>query len=233
MKYYVYLLIDGDIPFYVGKGCGNRMYTHFRNSIKTKIKSPVLDKIRSMIDKNNDIIYIKIFESNDEIETLSKEILTIKDIGRRDIKTGPLLNLTDGGEGVINYIYTDSHKENLSKSIKKAIEEGRFHPGINNKGREGVQHTLDYKLNMSEKLKEYWESEKGQIQKVEYSEFGKSKLVNNKRVLSDEARKKISDAATLSNLKRSESLEYKLNMSEKLKKYWESEKGLLRKKKNK
>lgn len=192
MRYYVYILLDGEEPFYVGKGSGTRMYDHFRKAKRTKQRSPVLDKIRSMILGNREITYLKKFESNLEVEALGEEIKLISELGRRDLKTGPLLNLTDGGEGVTNYSWTDSHRANLSQAVKLAVEEGRHSPGR-------FSRSENYKKVMSQSLKEYWQTEEGLKQKQKLADEKKAKLINGKRILSDETRKRLSEAAKRNN----------------------------------
>lgn len=194
MEYYVYVLKDGDKPFYVGKGSNNRMYEHYRRAKRTKIKSPVLDKIRQMINNNLDVVYEKVFITENELDALNFEVAKIKEIGRRDLKTGSLLNLTDGGEGVVNYVWTEEHKKNLSTSIKKAIEEGRYTP--NGKL---IERDDEYKKVMSEKLKNYWDSENGKKQKENFSKLKKESLKDGKRVLSEEAREKMRESARRTN----------------------------------
>jgi hypothetical protein len=44
------------------------------------------------------------------------EVGMIKDLGRRDLNTGHLVNMTNGGEGILGYIVTQEIKNALSKS---------------------------------------------------------------------------------------------------------------------
>jgi len=187
MEFYVYVLIDGNTPFYVGKGKKDRMYEHLRLATKTNRKSLVLNKIRQMVKNGRKIKYEIVFQSNDAKITYEKEKYFISKFGRRDLETGTLFNLTGGGEGVVDYKWTDEHRSNLSKSIKLAIKDGRFDPSTFD------QTDPSYRKRKSNIMNEYWNSKDGETAKLKLSNTMKTKLVNNKRVLSDEARRKMSD----------------------------------------
>ena len=62
-----------------------------------------------------DPIIIKLEENLNEITACNKETELIKEIGRIDLGTGPLTNLTDGGEG--------SFERNVSIETRKRISE--------------------------------------------------------------------------------------------------------------
>ena len=107
-------------PYYIGKGRGKRMFN----------KHYVMPT-----DKN----YIVILEQNlTEIGAFAIERRLIRWWGRKDIRTGILNNLTDGGEGTSGRILSDnsksaisfallnkpkseSHKKKLSKAAKGRI----------------------------------------------------------------------------------------------------------------
>jgi hypothetical protein len=162
-KFYVYQLktSNGEI-FYIGKGNGDRMYKHIRiskgNSIN-KSKNPKLyNKISNELRRGGYITPEILFESESENECLVKEIELISKIGKEN-----LCNLTDGGEGTSGYklseetkrkmslskigkkrIFTDEHKQHLSKSLtgkigywrgKKLSEETKRKMSENGKGK--------------------------------------------------------------------------------------------------
>lgn len=185
MKFYVYLLKDDDVPFYVGKGSKKRMYQHYELATKTSRKSPVLDKIRKMVIENKKITYEILFNTDNSIEAYEYETKMIFEIGRRDLETGPLLNLTNGGEGVVDYIWTDSHRKNLSESIKRAISEGRYTPGR----KFPPEYYNEVNEKISSNLIKFWKSEEGKLMKEHLSQITKGK----KRILSDDARHKMSE----------------------------------------
>lgn len=97
-EFYVYVLFDHQgIPRYVGKGNGDRWLIHGRRSTQNKLKDNVLKRTLAVL---GEIPRVKIHEGLTETGAYSIEVELIKTIGRLDLGTGPLTNLTAGGEGV-------------------------------------------------------------------------------------------------------------------------------------
>ena len=83
---YAYLRKDDRTPYYVGKGCGKRAYDSSHN-----VKVP---------DDKGRIIFLK--ENLTEEEAFNHEKYMIAVLGRKDLGTGILRNMSDGGEGHSN-----------------------------------------------------------------------------------------------------------------------------------
>jgi len=125
--FYIYYLIDynTNLPFYVGKGTGNRIYDHEKCILngKTTNKNPILSrKIKKIINSGHKIIYKKIIENITEQEAFLLEQSEIKKYGRLNNKSGILCNMTNGGEGGSGHIMNDNTKKRMSL----------LHSGINN-----------------------------------------------------------------------------------------------------
>ena len=112
--FYTYIYRDKDgVPFYVGKGHGARAYAH----LTRKDDSHLARKIRKMRSSGFSP-EIEIIPAIDESHAFFMEECCIFIIGRRDLGKGPLLNLTDGGDGVTGYRWTDAQKIAHSKAHK-------------------------------------------------------------------------------------------------------------------
>ncbi len=99
--YYVYLYLREDgTPYYVGKGKDDRAFSTIR-----RIRVPSRDRI------------VFPFTNLTEEESLSKEKELIAKYGRKDIGTGILRNLTDGGEGSSGAKRTPEQIERLRLAI--------------------------------------------------------------------------------------------------------------------
>ena len=87
MNYYTYAYLRKDrTPYYIGKGTGKRIYSKSRT-----IKPP---------EDKSQIIFLK--QNLTEEQAFKHEIYMIAIFGRKDLGTGILRNLTDGGEGSSN-----------------------------------------------------------------------------------------------------------------------------------
>jgi len=121
MIYYVYVYLDtrksgnyiyNDLefdyePFYVGRG------KNYRCTDGCKYGGSLFkrNKINKIIKDGYEPKIIKIYEKLDYESSVRLEIETISKIGRYDLNSGPLVNLTDGGEGL----------KNISEETKKKI----------------------------------------------------------------------------------------------------------------
>lgn len=115
-KYYIYrhVRLDTNLPFYVGKGSNNRVYSkegrnlHWHN---------IVNKVSYRIDF--------ILKDLSEKEAFDKEKYFIKLYGRIDEMTGSLVNMTDGGEGRSGFKHSEKTKAKMSiasKGKKKSDE---------------------------------------------------------------------------------------------------------------
>jgi hypothetical protein len=122
-QYYVYVYLDprkqgeynyGEYsfkyePFYVGKG---KEYRHKRHLNESNLsdKSHKSNLIKKLIDSGNypEIVIIKDNLLENDAFGLERDLISI--IGRYDLKTGPLTNKTEGGEGISGYKWTNEQK---------------------------------------------------------------------------------------------------------------------------
>ena len=103
---YAYLRKDDRTPYYVGKGCGKRAYDSSHN-----VKVP---------DDKDRIIFLK--QNLTEEEAFNHEKYMIAVLGRKDLGTGILRNMSDGGEGPSNP--SPEHRKKNSERNKKAYADG-------------------------------------------------------------------------------------------------------------
>ena len=148
-KYYVYVYLDprkkGEFiygeyrfeyePIYVGKGVRNRIKQHLINVNKGKT-SLFYNKLRKIVKDGFSPISIKLIEGLTEEKSLIYEKDLIHLIGRVDIETGSLCNMTEGGE--VGFTRTEESKKKLSES-KKGDKNPMFGKTTSDKQKESVK----------------------------------------------------------------------------------------------
>lgn len=105
-KYYLYRHIreDKNEPFYIGIATKGKepFHTYRQEYSRAFVKNRRSDFWKKIINKTGYTVEI-IFETDNVEEAKQKEIEFIKLYGRKDLGTGTLVNLTDGGYGNPNY----------------------------------------------------------------------------------------------------------------------------------
>lgn len=124
---YRHIRLDTNEPFYIGIGVGNR---HKQKSGRNRHWTYIVKKYgfysEIMLD---DLTWDECCEKEKEF---------IKLYGRRDKKTGCLVNLTDGGEGMLGWVCPQHIREKLS--LQRKGKEGKT---------KGYKHTKEAILKMS------------------------------------------------------------------------------------
>ena len=127
LNFYVYLYLREDgTPYYCGKGLGSRAWAKHRTPIP-----------------HNDRIKI-VAHNLAEVEALLLEKKLITYYGRKDLGTGLLHNMTEGGEGSSGRITEEITKNKISK-----VKTGKPNKGAG--WNRGVKYTEEFKqrLDMS------------------------------------------------------------------------------------
>ena len=158
--YYIYRYDREDgSPYYIGKGCGNRLFRERRN----------------FTPKDRNRIQIVLGDMTEE-EAFELEIFLIQEIGRKDLGTGTLLNLTDGGEGVSGH----QHSEESRLKMREA--------------KLGRKRSSEVKRKMSESHKERYRTgqhdEDARRRKISEGNKGKTIPDHQKKKMSESARKR-------------------------------------------
>ena len=130
-RFYTYCYINPvtDKPFYVGKGCGNRMYSHLAEAKSTSMCNHKLNTIRKILDDGYEPVIKVVLDNLTEEDAFELEEFLISEIGRRDLGDGPLVNLTDGGEGFSGFVrdISGENNPNYGNTGEKSALWGRTH----------------------------------------------------------------------------------------------------------
>jgi len=141
-------------PFYVGKGCGSRLYDHLYsdkcNVIKTEIIEELLDlKIKPIIIKYKQYLF--------ESDAYKLEKKLIKNIGRIINSTGPLSNIQPGGEGFKGWVITENWLKRNREGQKKRWSKIENHIQLS-KSLKKTYSNKKLRNQMSKLMKDEWKN---------------------------------------------------------------------------
>ena len=206
MEYYVYVLLNplkiGNYsydeycfefePFYVGKGKGKRIIDTLTEN-KNLFKKNVINKIKLNGDKP---ISIVVKDNLSEFDSFTLEKKLIKLIGRRNLNTGYLTNLTDGGEGTSGIIQSNETKHKRNESLKKYrpyFKSNEFKIKMKNIAQKRIvsDKYIEYCKNLSEKYKGVGNPMFGRTTSEKQKEAVKLAHIEGRNILSDAGRIKI------------------------------------------
>jgi len=127
--FYVYVIFDlAGVPRYVGKGKGDRWLDHEKKGASHS--NPALRSlIKRAQSQGKELPKFKLREGINEADAYDVEVIFIRMIGRRDLKTGTLYNLNDGGTGGVNASASTRAKQSAALRGRKLTAEHRARIG--------------------------------------------------------------------------------------------------------
>lgn len=178
-------------PFYIGYGCGTRMSHHLKEKKSANMhKFYTIQKIRN---NNLEPIVFKLSTFLTKKDACVMEKFFIKLIGRHDLNSGPLTNMTcggDGGDTLSKHPKLLEIRKKFSDRAKKQNEKNWADIEFRNKQSKSVQDS--YEKNGLRELrsiqaKELWRNPE---YKAKQEESRKQRIYE----ISDATRKKLSDS---------------------------------------
>jgi len=118
--FYVYILFDlRGVPLYVGMGKGNRWNTHQQHFCPGRKRNPFLGGVvRRAVQLGKALPQVKVRERLTRREACETEIALIAVIGCRYLGTGPLANMSKGGDGSLGHVVSPQHRAAISVAQK-------------------------------------------------------------------------------------------------------------------
>jgi hypothetical protein len=198
---YRHIRLDKNEPFYIGVSSDCDIL--YKRAYKKLGRNEYWQRIISKTNYRVDILF-------DEVDfgfAKEKEMELIKLYGRQNLNNGILCNLTDGGEGTLNMVFSDEHRLKISSANK-----GRSFSEIHKKRlSESAKNRSEAIINIQrERFFNLGKNNKGKKQSLECIEKRTLKLKGKKRSqeikdklslaftgrkMSVEARKKMSESA--------------------------------------
>lgn len=160
--FYTYVLFNplSGKPFYVGKGKEKRLHRHEEYALRGRTAGNLhlYNTIRKIKNSGETVLFEKVVESTDEDYCYWLEIYLIDHLGRRDVGAGPLLNMTNGGEGYSGGIVSIETRKKLgaagigrpSPQKGKALTvETKLKLSAAKKGRKGCPRSIETRIKIS------------------------------------------------------------------------------------
>lgn len=128
---YKHVRLDTNEVFYIGIGIQDKYKRAFSKRSRNAFWKNITSKTEYLVEIISDNITWE--------EACIKEKQMILELGRRDLKLGSLVNMTDGGEGTINVKHSkqwyEKQKENNLKKGKPISKEHRLKISLNHKSK--------------------------------------------------------------------------------------------------
>lgn len=138
---YRHVRLDTNEVFYIGIGTEKRPY---RKDKRSKFWKVIIDKTDYRVD-------IMFYDMSWE-EACEKEKELIQLYGRRDLGTGTLVNLTDGGDGTYGMTHSKQSRAKISKSLLGRCVSSQTRKLLSDM-RQGVSKSQEHKKRISESHK--------------------------------------------------------------------------------
>lgn len=137
--FYVYVIsrMDGE-PCYIGKGRGKRWKHHSKFSHNKHLRN-IYNQAGGTLP------IVKLRENLTDAEACQTEIALIRAIGRKDLELGPLVNFTDGGEGLSGNTKSIETREKLRKAMTGRVftEEWLKHMSLSRLGKRRSPESIE------------------------------------------------------------------------------------------
>lgn len=174
---YRHIRLDKNEPFYIGIGTSKYYNRAYRNKNRSNLWKRIANKSEYEVEILLDNL------TWDEACEKEKEFIAL--YGRKDLKTGCLANMTDGGDGAINLIVSKETREKVAEANRRRIftDEDRKNISIRHTGRvksEETRKKLSNSLKNSEKFKKSIKLKSEKHKGFKHSEESKIKIGKSK-----------------------------------------------------